>query len=77
MEKKISATERRIASICEGEPAIAAVYLFGSSAQGKAKKSSDIDIALLLNENKMAGFSVLDFITVLKKKSDAKPMSLF
>ena len=72
MGKKISATERRIASLCEAEPAITAAYFFGSYAKGKGKKSSDVDVALLLNEKKISGFSTLYFITILEKQMGCK-----
>ena len=63
-----STIKKKVASICEAEPAIAAAYLFGSYAQGKENQSSDLDVALLLNEPKIASFSTLDFITVLEKQ---------
>jgi len=63
---------RKIASICKGEPAIAAAYIFGSYAKGTQKKSSDLDVALLLNETKAADFFTLDFITALEKKLACK-----
>ena len=72
MVKKISTIKNRVATICQAEPAIAAAYVFGSYTQGKEKKSSDLDVALLLNETKIAGFSTLDFITVLEKQMGCK-----
>jgi predicted nucleotidyltransferase len=72
MVKKISTIKETVASICKAETAIAAACVFGSYAQGKARKSSDIDVALLLDERKIAGFSVLDFITVLEKNIQRK-----
>jgi len=72
MLKKISTIKMIVASICEGEPAIAAAYVFGSYAQGKEKKSSDLDVALLLNETKIVCFSPLDFITMLEKHMGCK-----
>ena len=72
MVKKISIIKEKIASLCEAEPAIAAAYVFGSYAQGKKKKSSDLDVALLLNEKKIPSFSTLDFITILEKQLECK-----
>ena len=72
MLKKISTIKKRVASICEAEPAIAAAYVFGSYAQGKNEKSSDLDVALLLNDSKIADFSTLGFITVLEKQMGCK-----
>ena len=72
MPKNFSIIKDRLSEICDAEPAIAAAYLFGSSVKGKAKKSSDIDIALLLNERKISDFSVLDFITAMEKKFAGK-----
>jgi len=71
-EPPLSRIKKRIASICEAEPAIAAAYVFGSVARERAKPSSDIDVALLLNEKKTADFSVLDFITTLEKQMESK-----
>jgi len=67
-ERPLSRIKKRIASLCEAEPAIVAAYVFGSWAQAKATTSSDIDVALLLNESKISGFSVLDFVTTLEKQ---------
>jgi predicted nucleotidyltransferase len=72
MSKNASTLENRLSAICEADPAIAAAYLFGSFVKCKAKKSSDIDIALLLNEQKISGFSMLDFITVMEKNIGRK-----
>ena len=68
---------KKIISICEGDPAIVAAYIFGSHAKGTQKKSSDLDVALLLDETKTADFSTLDFITALEKKWHAGWMLLF
>lgn len=72
MLKKNSTIKKRVASICEGEPAIAAAYVFGSYAKGKEKESSDLDVALLLNEAQTDYFSMLDFITALEKQLECK-----
>lgn len=72
MLKKNSTIKKRVASICEGEPAIAAAYVFGSYAKGKEKASSDLDVALLLNETQTDDFSMLDFVTALEKQLECK-----
>ena len=45
--------ERRIAAQFEGaeSPAVVSVYLFGSRAEGRAHRESDVDIGVLLNRN--------------------------
>jgi predicted nucleotidyltransferase len=72
MPKTYSIIKEKIASLCEAEPAIVAAYVFGSYSQGKGKKSSDLDVALLLSESKISGFSELDFITTLEKQMGCK-----
>jgi len=72
MPKNISIIKDRLSKICDAESAIAAAYLFGSSVKGKANESSDIDVALLLNERKIFDFSVLDFITTIEKNIERK-----
>ena len=72
MPKTFNVIKEKIASLCDAEPAIAAAYIFGSYAQGKGKKSSDLDVALLLSETKIDGFSPLDFITTLEKQMGCK-----
>ncbi len=72
MLKKNNTIVKKVASICKDEPAIAAAYIFGSHAKGSQKKSSDLDVALLLNETEIADFFTLDFITALEKKLACK-----
>jgi uncharacterized protein len=72
MSQKINVIKKEVASFCEAEPAIAAAYIFGSYAKGKGKKSSDVDVALLLYEKKITGFSTLDFNTMLEKQMGCK-----
>jgi predicted nucleotidyltransferase len=67
-----SQIEMSVASACEKETAIAAAYLFGSYAKGTPKRSSDLDIALLLNESETDTFSLPRFITALEKKTGYK-----
>ena len=49
MDKKI---KEKVVKIAEKKDYILAVYLFGSYAKNKAKASSDIDIAILLEKDK-------------------------
>ena len=55
-----------IIPLCREQPAIMAAYLFGSVALGTAKASSDIDVAVLLDERKSDTFLLLPFITRLE-----------
>ena len=68
MQKKLSTLIKPLVSICECEPAIAAAYIFGSYGKGKQTPSSDIDLAILLDETKKTHFSLLDFISSTEKK---------
>ena len=72
MPKKFNVIREKVVSLCEAEPAITAAYIFGSYAKGKGKKSSDVDVALLLNEKKISGFSTLGFVTTLEKQLGCK-----
>jgi predicted nucleotidyltransferase len=47
-------------------PAIQAVYLFGSSASGRAHAESDLDLAVFADENNLCGRK-LDILTELAK----------
>ena len=63
---------KAIGSVCQGEPAVLAAYVFGSFAKGVAKSGSDVDVAVLLQKDCEVAFSLLDFISVLEKKLDSK-----
>lgn len=52
--------------VCQDQPAIMAAYIFGSVAQGRAKSSSDVDVAVLLDDRHSEAFSLLTFITRLE-----------
>lgn len=43
----------RIISYFKSRDEVSALYLFGSAARGRATKDSDIDIAVLINENQL------------------------
>lgn len=44
-------------------PGVDAVYLFGSSVNGKMTGSSDIDLAILFSENKIVDIDKLDIMS--------------
>ncbi len=64
--KPLKEIRSMIIAVCEEQPAITAAYLFGSVALGTAKASSDVDVALLLDERKSDSFSLLACITHLE-----------
>lgn len=68
MIREISQIKKDIATLCEKEQAIMAAYLFGSYAEERQKISSDLDVALLLNEKEMDSFPLLSFISNLERK---------
>lgn len=56
-----------VCELCSSQNAIIATYIFGSISKGKIRKSSDIDIAILLDAAHLKSFSVPSFITILEK----------
>ena len=56
--------KEKVAQFCAKEPAVVAAYLFGSYAKDRQKASSDIDIAVLLDDKHP--FALLEFISVLE-----------
>ena len=50
--------KEKIRKYFSDKPEIAAVYLYGSFAKGRARKDSDIDLAVLVNDK--GGFSGFD-----------------
>ena len=65
--KSLKEIQAMIIPVCKEQPAIMAVYLFGSVASGTAKASSDVDVAVLLDKRKLDSFSLLTFITRLEE----------
>lgn len=57
----------KISGVCSREPGINAAYLFGSVAKGKAELSSDVDLAILVDEDCLQKFSLLSFISLLER----------
>jgi len=54
---------RIIVERCSREAAIDAAYLFGSAALDRRKLSSDIDVAILIDNASSEEFPVLSFIS--------------
>jgi predicted nucleotidyltransferase len=50
--------EAAIRTFCEGEPNVVSAYLFGSRAEGRAHRESDLDVGLLLAYDRGAGAAV-------------------
>lgn len=58
--------ERRLAAVFESDPAIQAVYLFGSVAEGRMRTHSDIDLGVAGSlHGRDAGAYKLDLLTRL------------
>jgi len=57
----------QISSVCKGQEVIIAVWLFGSRAREDSRSNSDIDIALLLEDNQIGSFPYLDFKVSLER----------
>jgi hypothetical protein len=66
-DRDLQKIAKKISVQCLLEPAIDAAYLFGSVALGKRKLSSDIDVAILLDNAALEKFPVLSFISSLEK----------
>jgi predicted nucleotidyltransferase len=59
--------KEQIVSVCTGQKEIIAVWLFGSRAREDSQSNSDIDIALLLEDNQISNFLYLDFKVSLER----------
>jgi len=59
--------EEEIVSVCKGQREIIAAHLFGSRASGEGKKTSDVDIALLLDDREANNFPYLEFKVTLER----------
>jgi len=60
----------KVSTLCVEHPEIIAAYLFGSYAKDQAKEKSDVDIAVLLKDNKQRSFQYLGFKVSLEKALD-------
>lgn len=49
MDEEAVDVNERIVRFFEGRPEVVAVYLFGSCARGRAKETSDVDLAVLVD----------------------------
>jgi predicted nucleotidyltransferase len=58
---------KEIISVCKNRREIIAAYLFGSRASGEGKKTSDADIALLLDDREANNFQYLEFKVTLER----------
>lgn len=59
-------------TLCDQHPDIIAMYLFGSHAKGKARQSSDIDLAILLAEPRRTTFDLLSFIVEAESRAGCR-----
>jgi len=59
--------ENMVSDICSRETAIMAAYVFGSVARGRPGPSSDLDVAVLLDERCLQEFSVPSFMSQIEK----------
>ena len=57
----------RLAEVCGQETAIVAAYIFGSRARGTTHPSSDLDVAILVDEDRLNEFPLLSFAATLEK----------
>ncbi len=76
-EVKISAVHsiirEKLSELCRQEPAVTAAYLFGSFGKGGSPRpTSDVDVALLLNEKESASSCPLTFAVSLEKACDRR-----
>ena len=53
--------------LCQNQSAIQAAFIFGSAVKKTEKEPEDIDIAVLLDDDKRESFSVPSFISLLEK----------
>lgn len=67
--------EKALRPVVETVPEITAVYVFGSRATGRAKDTSDVDLAVLLDPDPGVDFDLLGFI-VNAEKALGKPVDV-
>jgi len=56
----------QVASVCGRTPAVLAAWIFGSRACRRARPSSDLDVAILLDRRLESGFPMLGFASKLE-----------
>lgn len=67
---KLKDLENLIAEQCQSRKEILAAYIFGSLAKGQATSTSDLDIAVLLDEKRETSFDFLEFKVALEQILD-------
>ena len=60
--------DHSLKELCLSHGEIVATYVFGSQATGEAGPHSDVDVAVLLDEDKQQDFDSLQFIVDLENK---------
>jgi len=56
----------RFREVCLKNDSILAAYLFGSAVKGKLKSTSDVDVAVLVEESLLDDFDLLSFMAELE-----------
>jgi predicted nucleotidyltransferase len=68
----IQETSDRISALCSRQSVIDAAYIFGSQARRSMGPESDLDVALLLNEDGESEFSLLSFMSSLERACECR-----
>ena len=61
-----------VADFSRQDEAIVAVYVFGSCGKGSARPASDLDVAVLLHEQRAPSFDLLSFAVHLERACDRR-----
>lgn len=72
---------KKIKNYFSKQPAVKLVYLYGSQASGSAKKESDIDLAILVDEKKADAFktqleAMSDLSSLLNKEVEVQNLNI-
>jgi predicted nucleotidyltransferase len=59
--------KEQLAAVCREHEVIIAAYLFGSHGKGSQRPSSDVDVAVLLDEKRGPTFSLLSFALMVER----------
>lgn len=70
--ERIDHIAKTVSLICEERPEIVAAFIFGSLVKNTTRKSSDVDVALLLEEQGFGSFSIFSFISLLENSLGAR-----
>ena len=68
----IQETSDRISALCSQQSVIDAAYIFGSQARRSMAPESDLDVALLLNEDRELEFSLFSFMSALERACECR-----